>query len=142
MKWPNSHEFAESLRDRSLYGSKVTRYILTEFNRHLPGDAVNITGVEIEHILPQTMSTSWKELFSESDHRQHVDRLANLTLLTEPMNQAVSNGGYGNKRAVYRDSKYAMTRQIAATYEEWTIEQINIRAEELVTWALARWPEE
>jgi hypothetical protein len=142
VKWPTAAEFADSLRTRSLYGSKVTRFILTEYNRHLPGDPVSSSGVEIEHILPQTMSVAWKEHFTDAMHTQWVNRLGNLTLLTEPMNKEVSNGGYPKKRAIYRDSKYSMTRRLAESHEVWTIEELENRTDELVNWALGRWPEE
>lgn len=140
VKWPDTTEFETSLRERSLYGSKITRYVLDEYNRSLPGDHAGINGVEIEHILPQTMSAAWKKDFTEADHRAVVDRIGNLTLLTVPMNKEVSNAGYAEKQKVYRGSKYAMTRKVADDNDVWTLQQISDRAEDLVSWAVTRWP--
>jgi hypothetical protein len=142
VKWPNRSEFETSLRDRDLYGSKITRYLLIEYNRSLPGDSTGVNGVEIEHILPQSMSTAWHADFTSDQHRQFLNRLGNLTLLTEPMNKDVSNGGYSKKRETYNGSKYAMTRKIAAENSAWTPIEIANRAEELIAWAVERWSEE
>ena len=88
------------------------------------------------------MSPAWQGDFSKEQHTALVDRLGNLTLLTEPMNKDVSNGGFLSKRAKYVGSKYAMTRKIAEDYEKWTPHEIEVRAEELIEWAIGRWPEE
>jgi hypothetical protein len=142
VKWPNRLEFEASLRDRDLYGSKITRYLLSEFNRSLPGDQADIDGVEIEHILPQSMSAIWQRDFSSDQHKTLVNKLGNLTLLTEPMNKEVSNGGFVKKREKYIDSKYAMTRKIARECNFWTPTEISNRAEEIINWAVSRWVEE
>lgn len=142
VKWPNRKEFEESLRNRNLYGSKVTRYILTEYNRHLPGDHTDLTGIEIEHVLPQSMSAAWKTDFSSEQHTSVVDKIGNLTLLTEKMNNEVSNGGYASKRPAYKGSKYVMTRKLADDYPIWNSSSISNRAEGLISYALNRWPEE
>ena len=142
VKWPNKNEFENSLRERDLYGSKITRYFLSEFNKSLPGDQTGIDGVEIEHILPQSMSSTWQVDFSPVEHKNWVNRIGNLTLLTEPMNKDVSNGGYVKKREKYEGSKYAMTRKIATENVSWTSDEISTRAEQLIEWAILRWPEE
>ena len=142
VKWPNRAEFETSLRERDLYGSKITRYLLVEYNKSLPGDSTGAKGVEIEHILPQSMSAAWHADFTPDLHRTYLNRLGNLTLLTEPMNKDVSNGGYPKKRQEYNGSKYAMTRKIAAENLVWTPAEISNRAELLIAWALDRWNEE
>jgi hypothetical protein len=142
VKWPNKLEFETSLRERDLYGSKITRYLLSEFNRSLPGDQTGIDGVEIEHILPQSMSVTWQRDFSGDQHKAWVNKLGNLTLLTEPMNREVSNGGFVRKREKYQGSRYEMTRKIARECTNWTSTEISNRAEELITWAISRWAEE
>jgi hypothetical protein len=142
VKWPTKEEFETSLRNRSLYGSKVTRYILSEYNRSLPGDHSGLDGVEIEHILPQSLSDGWLADFSQEDHEKLLDRLGNLTLLTEKMNRDVSNRGFRHKKEIYKGSKYAMTRNLAQGYENWTPKDIKERTEALVLWSLDRWPEQ
>jgi len=142
VKWPTKEEFETSLRTRSLYGSKVTRYILSEYNRSLPGDHSGLDGVEIEHILPQSLSDGWLADFSKEDHEKLLDRLGNLTLLTEKMNRDVSNRGFRHKKEIYKGSKYAMTRNLAQGYENWTPKDIKERTEVLVLWSLDRWPEQ
>lgn len=142
VQYPTTTQFENSLRNRSLYGSKVTRYILSQYNQSLPGDHSELTGVEVEHVLPQSMSESWTGDFSNEDHARLLNRLGNLTLLTEKMNREVSNRGYHQKRQIYEGSKYVMTRNLQSDYEIWTPSAIEARTEELVQWSLNRWPEE
>jgi hypothetical protein len=142
VKWPTTEEFENSLRIRSLYGSKVTRYILSEYNRSLPGDHSGVDGVEIEHILPQTISENWSNSFTSAEHDLLLNRLGNLTLLTQRMNKDVSNRGYQHKKEIYEGSKYVMTRKIGNDYEIWTPDKILERTEMLVNWSISRWPEQ
>jgi len=142
VQYPTTPQFENALRTRSLYGSKVTRYILSEYNRSRPGDHSELEGVEVEHVLPQSMSEIWSGNFSNDDHGRLLNRLGNLTLLTEKMNKEVSNRGYLHKREIYRGSKYVMTRELAEDHEIWTPRAIEDRTEALVRWSLNRWHEE
>lgn len=88
------------------------------------------------------MSAIWQKDFSGDQHKTLVNKLGNLTLLTEPMNKEVSNGGFVKKREKYTDSKYAMTRKIARECNFWTPTEISNRADEIIDWAVSRWVEE
>jgi hypothetical protein len=140
VKWPTADEFIQSLTTRSIYGSRVTPFILFEFNSSLGGDVVD--GVcEIEHVLPQNPSSAWKGIFSESEEESLCDTIGNLTLVTSRMNQDVSNAAYSAKREVFREeSRYKMTRDLANTFDSWTPEAIVQRSAKLADWAVLRWP--
>lgn len=142
VKWPTVEEFKHSLETRALYGSKITRYLLTEFNRSMPGDEAVLEGAEVEHILPQTMSPPWAANFSTTEHQRYLHCIGNLTLLTERMNADVSNQGYSAKRQVYQGSRYEMTRKIAREHVDWTTLSIESRTADIVQWAVGRWKEQ
>lgn len=140
VKWPTVDEFRDNLINRSIYGSRVTPYILFEFNSSLGGDVVD-GSFEIEHVLPQNPSNAWHGIFSESEQDGLCDTIGNLTLVTSRMNQDVSNAAYSVKREAFREeSRYKMTRDLANTFDSWTPESIAQRSAELADWAVLRWP--
>lgn len=142
VKWPNDDEFRSCLKTRKLYGSLVTSYILKEFDRKLGNDGVSYERAQIEHVLPQSPSEEWNEHFSDEQCKELVHLLGNLTLLSEPMNAAVSNGPYRIKREKFSaESRFRITRELASTHESWTPVTIKQRGEEIAEWALLRWPD-
>ena len=140
VQWPTTDEFKKSLINRSIYGSRVTPYILVEYNNHFPGDQVDKKG-EIEHILPQTLSESWTNDFTEMEHDLFVNVIGNLTLLSSEMNKDISNGPYTKKIIKFSDeSMYQMTRNLAKEYLIWDKDSIKRRGTEIADWAAKRWP--
>jgi hypothetical protein len=60
-----------------------------------------------------------------------------MTLLEEALNRRVGSSGYSAKRAAYAESRYRITRQIAA--EEWTSDVIAARQAEMADAATQVW---
>ena len=141
VKWPTTDEFKNNLLTRPIYGSRVTPFILSEFNTSLGGDPVE-GAFEVEHVLPQNPSNAWNGIFTDSEKEELCNTIGNLTLVTSRMNQEVSNSAYVVKREVFQnESRYKMTRDLAATFEDWTPGCIQQRAIEIAEWAISRWPQ-
>ena len=139
-KWPNDEEFAAAVRERKLYGLRVTDFILLELNRSLGGDFTDTKDFWTEHVLPQTPSDGW-EAFTMEQRSHMTHRLANLIPLSPEGNNGVSNGPYSQKSEVYKvDSKYKMARQFAETYSQWTPIELEARSIELAQQCVGRWP--
>jgi hypothetical protein len=142
VQWPSDEEFRESIRNRSLYGSLVTPFILREYDRFLGNDGVDYGDAEIEHVLPQAPHQRWFEDFTSEQHKTLVGRLGNLTLLTPRMNNTLSNNPFELKHQEYlEESRYRMTRKLASDYGVWKPESIAERGELFADWAVQRWPE-
>lgn len=109
--------------------------------------------VQIEHILPQTMtSPEWQKYFTSAEQHELVNTLGNLTLLigsTEEKNtsknQSASNKPFADKIAIYTGqtlndgtSAFVMTTDLKR-YETWTPEVIRSRTDEIVTTLLSAW---
>lgn len=140
VKWPNDAEFIESLTSRKLYGSRVTPYILTEYNTHLGGDEVN-NAREIEHVLPQHPVDAWNSAIPKAEQKELVDLLGNLTLVSPEMNKEVRNDVYSAKKVEYvANSGFKMTRTLGESHTTWTSETIRARGVQLANWAVTRFP--
>ncbi len=117
---------------------KLVRYILWK----LEMDAANRTDINedsfsIEHILPESPSNAWEKHFPDSQVEDMVYRIGNLTPLEPPFNREIGNEVYANKQNKYQQSVYALTQNILA--EEWTIDSIVKRQNNLATRAVHIW---
>ena len=138
-----------SLHD-NIYSSRWCRYVLAKYEYSLLDDSTNIEipftrNVQIEHILPQSMTPSWKLIFSNDEHDKLVDTLGNLTLLSGSMNekrksknQSASNKSFAEKKKIYlgetnKDgcTAFKMTQEVCEN-DTWTPTIINERTEKII----------
>jgi hypothetical protein len=138
--WPKDNVFSESILSRPIYGSRVTPFILIEYNASLGGD-IPAEKIEIEHILPQKPKSGDYTEFSVEQRADLLHTLANLLPLSTSMNPELGNKDFAKKREVYqRDSMFKSVRDFGKRYKVWTPKTMKARAEELKAWALSRWP--
>jgi hypothetical protein len=91
------------------------------------------TAVTIEHILPQSYSSSSEALAVS------VNAIGNLALLEKRLNHRLGNAPFARKRGVYGSSEFGLTR-IVADNAKWNVEQIGTRTDELAKLACLAWP--
>lgn len=106
--------------------------------------------LQIEHIVPQSWKANWPipaedgippdEL--EAERNAAVNRLGNLTLVTDKLNPSLSNAAWKTKRpALARHSLLAMNQGLVGEYVDKFDEQaIAERGEKLARRILALWP--
>lgn len=75
---------------------------------------------------------------SKEDHEAYLWRLGNLTLLAAKINRTISNKPFSEKKEMYKKSDIHITKSLG-DYEDWGIEQIQQRQEELAQAALTIW---
>ncbi|MGH2702350.1 MAG: GmrSD restriction endonuclease domain-containing protein [Actinomycetota bacterium] len=101
-------------------------------------------GYPIEHVLPQKWEEHWpaEGLEKQLDRAAHVHRLGNLTLLTEGLNSAVSNGSWTSKREkVAQNDTFLMNRLFRDPMTDaWEEQQIDDRTSSMLEALLATWP--
>jgi Protein of unknown function DUF262/Protein of unknown function (DUF1524) len=137
--WPSTDDTRTCARSRPLYGSGITRFVLAEWNRSLGGDQPTIEPW-IEHVLPDSISESWKADFTDEQHRIFKDRIANLLLLSKPMNQGLGNDSYEEKRKAYlEDSAFKSAREFAKRNLKWTPVELENRGFDMADWIVKRW---
>jgi len=150
---PDTGEFESALLSNSMYGDKIVKFILEEIERHDNKEVVDFTNLQIEHIMPQTLSDEWendlRSQLTEEDirqgktpnqiHQKYVDTMGNLTLTGY-------NPEYFNKRFVekrdmpkgYKDSNLKINSNIAKL-NKWGEQEIQDRAKYLSTLASKIW---
>ena len=148
---PTDAAFRSAIVRGVMYGGPlrdIARYVLNRLERsqgHKEATDPNASTVQVEHVLPQTLTDAWRSELSPDDlatadaiHEQWVDRLGNLTLTG--YNPELGNKPYAHKRTVYADSHFALNKYFAGV-DRWDATAIEARGEFLAGRAIALWPD-
>jgi hypothetical protein len=160
--WPDDVEVSKSVRSLAFYDkfSKARqRMILEALEDYLRGwrdSAESASGTrvkraffQIEHVMPQSWQANWPlpEGASERDRNELVQRIGNLTLLSEKLNQDVSNNAWttigskvGKKDKVKKDDLLQMNKELLEkASDQWEDEKILERTESMISAILDIW---
>jgi hypothetical protein len=143
--YPRDDEFRERLQVSRLYGGgdrrEKTKLMLERLESGLGHkERVEVAGLTIEHVMPQTLTPWWTAHLGEdweADHDQYLHTLGNLTLTS--YNPELSNSDYDHKRSLFQSSHVELNRYFADV-PAWRGEEIERRAEILADRGLAIWP--
>ncbi len=91
--------------------------------------------VHVEHIYPQSPQEGQRL----AQHGLIINRIGNLTLLSARLNTTIKNSPYAVKKAYYEQSELLITKSIADSYNDWSINTIDQRQIELSEIALDIW---
>lgn len=116
---------------------KLVRYILGRLEKDVSGLEINEDSFSIEHILPESISSNWRQNFDDNVTELMVYRLGNLTPLEPSLNRDAGSNSFPVKRGIYQRSSYKLTQNILA--EEWTPDAISRRQEDLAKRAIHIW---
>lgn len=94
--------------------------------------------INLEHVLPEDPKGAWTE-FDEETSKIYLKRMGNLALLLAKSNSDLGSKDFKAKKAVYKDSPYVLTSQIADA-PKWGPTQIRERQKGLADLALKAWP--
>ena len=144
--FPSDAEFVDALTNKDLYQtlrSRGTKYLLYMLEKHSPFPKglplFDDESLTIEHIMPQTLNTTWKIYLSKETMQNYetaLHRLGNLTLTN--YNPELSNKSFAEKKKVYKGEHYYYTTQIEQ-YDQWQIAEINQRSKMLAEEAKKIW---
>ena len=142
---PSDTEFLQAFTTARVSNSKLARYYLrsleseadsTNQSWYIPND--NSNEINLEHVLPNKTEGNWPQ-FSQEEKEQYWKRIGNLCLLQSRENSTLKSSPYKDKKSVYKNSQYRLTKQIAEV-DEWTTFAIEDRQKELSKLALRTWP--
>ncbi len=139
-RFPSDETFGNQLEHFPLYMSRaVCKYVLFRLENGRSKEQMDWDDIEIEHIMPQALSDTWKSDLGagwRDLHEKYIHTIGNLTLTA--YNQELGNKKFAKKREIYRKSRILMNRYIADT-EKWTGDEIRRRAKLLAGEAVKLW---
>lgn len=136
------NDFATLAIPTSGQRKKLVKYILARLESQWSGRFCDpeTDPASIEHILPENPTQAWEESFPRTQWESAVYRLGNLTLLSPADNRRLGNAHYQEKRVVYSQSSYTLTRHIPELApEEWTPAFLELRQQEMAHRARDIW---
>lgn len=157
--WPDDEEMAKFLTSAPLYkrlSSPRRRLVLEALEDDLRGFGTATSGsteqrcprgtLTVEHILPRSWKTSWplEDGETEDGRVDRVDRLGNLTMLTQKLNSSVSNGpwdGLNGKRKALNEQSTLKLNAVLDSYaiDGWNHSSIDNRTADLIGRVLRIW---
>jgi uncharacterized protein with ParB-like and HNH nuclease domain len=154
-KYPADHKVRQATLTEQLYDNRSqTRekicLILESINRHLSdlaqsgGYTILSSEPTIEHIMPQTISQTWKDDLGqnwEQTFEDYLDTLGNLTLVTQSWNSALSNSAFVVKKQKLATHELRLNKDYFSNHPaEWNEQRIRNRADWLANQILEVWP--
>lgn len=149
-RFPNDEEFFLGMTTKNFFNTRENRaYLFDSLENGLSNDTRDIAAglasqdLSIEHIMPQTLSDSWKKNLgpnAEELHNKWKHRIGNLTVTA--YNSSYSNSPFETKLNLkdgFRDSPYRLNNYLREQ-TEWGFEQIEERTNLLARQALELWP--
>jgi hypothetical protein len=159
--WPSDSALRTRLEEGDLYGyvgQARVRMLLEacELDLRDPAKTEPIAipaGLSIEHTLPQLWEEHWPlppggdpEVL-RSNRDAHVNRLGNLTLVTQPLNAAMSNAAWFaseaspySKRGELAKRSVLLINQRLCQHDHWDEDLIDQRGRELTDRIIRTWP--
>ena len=147
--WLTDDQIRTACREKWFYVTgradqrKLVLECIEESYRHLEPIDLGKARLTIEHVLPQTLSDSWRqEIVAQGDDPDRLrdellHTIGNLTLTA--YNGQLSNDLFERKRQIFKDSHLELNRVIAES-SSWGRKEILARADELAERIIAIWP--
>jgi len=148
---PAKLEFERAFEHAEWPKGQKTQYVLStlEHEHFRPGSTGGFGGRTegtVEHIAPRgsfdaKKYSCWADTLdvTEEEFELDVDRIGNLTLLEERLNLTASNDPFQQKEPHYADSQYLMSNDVASGHDEWSMDIVDERSEELAEIAADIW---
>ena len=151
---PSDVRLRQSAETIDLYrGDKITRQklalVLNTVNRHLSAGSGAYTVLSddptIEHVMPQTLTPTWKHDLGESWEQDYelLHTLGNLTLVTQDWNSMLSNDSYAVKRQKLAGHGLSLNQIYFGDQapDFWNGQSIRNRAQWLMSKITEIWPQ-
>lgn len=140
--YPNDEDFKEDFRlktIRTLRSPKKARYILGEIEAAVDAtSAIDFSLLTLEHILPENPNGEWISYFGKEDYNEYIDRLGNMTLVSNELNNELKRKSFADKKKLLRTSTLKITKK-TQDYQAWNSDSVNDRQNWMANFAVQRW---
>lgn len=121
---------------------EIIKYLLFKLEQSYNKESPSLNDIQLEHIMPQTLSEEWKKELGddwEEIHLVYLNKLGNLTITG--YNQELHNFPFSRKKygaSGYENSSIRITKKLAE-YEKWGREEIEDRGKILAKDIVGMW---
>ncbi len=136
--FPGDKEFERALNTTNVYGNTaLCRFLLVDIENGDSKETLNVAGLTVEHIMPQTLGVEWNYI-SQEKHDEYLDVLGNLSV--SGYNSELSNKSFSEKKKIIKDnSKAVILNSDVWDRDTWNISDIISRGHRLSKIILKRY---
>jgi uncharacterized protein with ParB-like and HNH nuclease domain len=130
---PDDTQVINYLNTANAYVLSNIRWILEKLETNDNPINVDMSGLSIEHIMPQTSSDYWNGITNlpADEYESIVNRLGNLTLAAIPDNSKMSNKDFDSKKEILKTTAHLKLNSELFSKTKWTVDEIKKRTESL-----------
>ena len=135
----SDEEFLTMFENAEIKNIPTAKYVLREINDFNNNETLvskDNNKIQLEHIMPKSLNDKWK--IDNEEHMKYLNRIGNLTLLYNKLNNKIKNSNFEIKKESYKDSNIQLNQELAKL-KRWTISSIENRQKELAKIAIKRW---
>lgn len=131
---PDDKQIRSYLETANAYTLSNIRWVLDKIESHNNPAPVDLSSLNIEHIMPQTPNEYWTNIsgLDEDEYMKMVNRLGNLTLAASSDNSKMGNNNFIEKKKVLESTKHLNLNTPILSKSSWTIEDIEQRGQDLI----------
>jgi hypothetical protein len=132
---PDDKQLYDIIVNSNMYKIKSTLRIFFDKLEHDNNPApVDLSELNIEHIMPQTATKDWYEYLDvdEETYQRNVNRLGNLTLAAKVDNSKMQNKIWDYKNEILSSTSHLTMNQSILEREKWDLEAIGDRTNKLI----------
>jgi Protein of unknown function DUF262/Protein of unknown function (DUF1524) len=140
---PTDAAFEEAFATARVSRAHFARYYLRALEKSLKADDQpeyvaneEVNEINLEHVLPLNADDGWGVDSDEAKASQRM--LGNMVLLRANQNRDLGGKTFDEKKIVYGESGYFITKQVAR-YDAWGLKEIKERQAELAKIAVKTW---
>lgn len=144
IKFPTDDQMVETIIGSPVYGRKILRYAMSEYERSISTVDVmkELPDITIDHVMPQSRAGSWADVMTEVDFTRVIDTWGNLVPLSGDANSIKNAKSWEDARKILQyETVFSTTKQVYTKHRTWDLESIENRSNSLAQWAIERWPD-
>lgn len=131
---PTDKQMMELLYRANVYKRPALRIILERLELHQNPAPVDLSGLSVEHLMPQSATEEWlEELDTDIEtYQENLHRLGNLTLATKLDNSKMQNLKWEYKNEVLKETAHLILNMEIIPIEKWNLDRIDERTKTLI----------
>ncbi|MGB4985404.1 MAG: DUF262 domain-containing protein, partial [Erysipelotrichaceae bacterium] len=140
LRFPNDNETRQQLQVMNFYNFSHCKFILSLVEEKITKSRPNKNdkNLQVEHIMPQTLSNDWMIMLGEDYekiHQENIHSIGNLTLIRH--NQELGNKSFDEKKKIFlNNAGLQIAKTMIIENDTWNDYTINRRKEWIVNYIL------
>ena len=128
---PDDIQIKTYLETANAYSLSYIRWVLDKIESHNNPAPVDLSALNIEHIMPQTQNEYWEQVsgLDADEYVKVVNRIGNLTLAASSDNSKMGNKDFESKKKVLETTKHLKLNEEIINKNEWNVADITSRCQ-------------